>query len=55
VREFWFSPPGRMPLGASLGAATLDDRLFVTLRYRHAQFDAEAAEEFLATFKDTLT
>jgi NRPS condensation-like uncharacterized protein len=55
VREIWFSPPGRMPLGASLGAATLNGRLFVTLRYRHAQFDAEAAEEFLATFKDTLT
>jgi len=51
VREIWFSPPGRMPLGASLGAATLGERLFVTLRYRHALFDADAAARFLAGFK----
>jgi NRPS condensation-like uncharacterized protein len=55
VREVWFSPPGRMPLGASFGAVTLEDRLFVTLRYRHALFDSTAAQEFLATFKDVLT
>jgi NRPS condensation-like uncharacterized protein len=54
VRELWFSPPGRMPLGASLGAATLDQRLFLTLRYRHAQFDAQAAAQFLAELKQTL-
>jgi NRPS condensation-like uncharacterized protein len=54
VREVWFSPPGRMPLGASLGAVTLDGRLFVTLRYRHALFDRDAAARFLATFKDVL-
>jgi NRPS condensation-like uncharacterized protein len=54
VREVWFSPPGRMPLGASLGAVTLDGRLFLTLRYRHALFDRDAARRFLATFKDVL-
>jgi NRPS condensation-like uncharacterized protein len=54
VREVWFSPPGRMPLGASLGAATLDRRLFITLRYRHALFDAAAAAEFLAQFRRVL-
>ncbi|HEV7752749.1 MAG TPA: condensation domain-containing protein [Baekduia sp.] len=54
VREVWFSPPGRMPLGASLGAATLDGRLFVTLRYRHALFDAGAAAEFLAQLRGVL-
>jgi NRPS condensation-like uncharacterized protein len=54
VQELWFSPPGRMPLGASFGAATLDERLFVTLRYRHAQFGRAAAAEFLATFEDVL-
>jgi NRPS condensation-like uncharacterized protein len=54
VREIWFSPPGRMPLGASLGAATLDGRLFMTLRYRHALFDAAAAAQFLAEFKRLL-
>jgi NRPS condensation-like uncharacterized protein len=54
VRELWFSPPGRMPLGASLGAATLDGRLFLTLRYRHALFDAAAAQDFLALLEDVL-
>jgi len=51
VREVWFSPPARMPAGASLGAATLDERLFLTLRYRHALFDAGAASDFLATLR----
>jgi hypothetical protein len=55
VRAVWFSPPGRMPLGASLGAATLDDRLFLTLRYRHPLFDAAAASDFLETFRSALT
>jgi NRPS condensation-like uncharacterized protein len=54
VRELWFSPPGRMPLGASLGAATLNERLLLTLRYRHAQFDARAAAQFLTQLKQTL-
>jgi NRPS condensation-like uncharacterized protein len=54
VRELWFSPPGRMPLGASFGAATLDQRLLVTLRYRHTLLDATAADQFLAAFKQTL-
>jgi NRPS condensation-like uncharacterized protein len=54
VQEVWFSPPGRMPLGASLGAATLDGRLFITLRYRHSLFDADAAAAFLATFAGVL-
>ena len=55
VRSVWFSPPARMPCGASLGVATLDDRLFLTLRYRHALFDASAASDFLATLRRALT
>jgi NRPS condensation-like uncharacterized protein len=54
VQEVWFSPPGRMPLGASLGAATLDGRLFLTLRYRHALFDAGAARDFLTSLRSVL-
>jgi NRPS condensation-like uncharacterized protein len=54
VREVWFSPPGRMPLGASLGAVTLNGHLFLTLRYRHALFDAAAAAQFLGKFKQLL-
>jgi hypothetical protein len=51
----WFSPPGRMPLGASVGAATLDGALFLTLRYRHQLFDAAAAAEFMTLYRETLT
>jgi NRPS condensation-like uncharacterized protein len=54
VRELWFSPPGRMPLGASFGAATLDGRLLITLRYRHTLLDATAARQFLTVYKETL-
>jgi NRPS condensation-like uncharacterized protein len=54
VRELWFSPPGRMPLGASFGAATLNGRLLITLRYRHTLLDGTAAEQFLTAFKETL-
>lgn len=54
VTAVWFSPPGRMPLGASLGVATLGDRLYATLRYRHALFDAGAAERFAALYRSVL-
>ncbi len=54
VKAVWFSPPGRMPLGTSLGIATLRDELFVTLRYRHSQFDARAAAEFGSLFRRVL-
>jgi pyruvate/2-oxoglutarate dehydrogenase complex dihydrolipoamide acyltransferase (E2) component len=43
-----------MPLGASLGAVTLGERLFLTLRYRHALFDGTAAGEFMETFREAL-
>jgi NRPS condensation-like uncharacterized protein len=55
VRSVWFSPPGRMPLGVSLGAATHGDELFLTLRYRHALFDASAATAFGASLRELLT
>jgi NRPS condensation-like uncharacterized protein len=55
VTQVWFSPPGRMPLGASLGAATHNDELFLCLRYRHALFDADGAGDFAAVLRDVLT
>ncbi len=55
VTQVWFSPPGRMPLGASLGAATHQDELFLCLRYRHALFDADGAGDFAAVLRDVLT
>jgi NRPS condensation-like uncharacterized protein len=54
VEAVWFSPPGRMPLGAMLGAITLDGRLHLTLRYRHAQFDEAGAQAFARLYRDVL-
>ncbi|HEV7639314.1 MAG TPA: hypothetical protein VGO39_00420 [Gaiellaceae bacterium] len=54
VEAVWFSPPNRMPLGASFGVVTLDGRLHLTLRYRRAQFDGEAAAAFAQLYRDVL-
>lgn len=54
VTEIWFSPPGLMPMGTSVGAASMGDEMFLTLRYRRAQFDADAAREFAALYRETL-
>jgi NRPS condensation-like uncharacterized protein len=54
VKAVWFSPPGRMPLGASVGAATLDGALCLTLRYRHRLFGPAAAAEFMNLYRETL-
>jgi NRPS condensation-like uncharacterized protein len=55
VRRVWFSPPGRMPMGASLGVATHGNQMFLSLRYRHALFDASGAAAFGALLLDVLT
>lgn len=55
VTEVWFSPPGRMPLGASIGAATYNGELFLCLRYRHTLFDAGGAAGFARILHDVLT
>lgn len=44
--DVWFSPPGRMPLGLTIGALTMAGRLHLTFRYRHRLFDAKAAALF---------
>jgi NRPS condensation-like uncharacterized protein len=54
VEAMWFSPPGRMPLGAAIGAATLGGRLHVTLRYPHAQFASASARAFAAGYRAAL-
>jgi NRPS condensation-like uncharacterized protein len=54
VEAVWFSPPGRMPLGAALGAATVGRRLHVTMRYPHAQFGRAAAHAFAEVYRDAL-
>ena len=39
---------------AALGVLTHGERLHLTLRYRHAEFDRAAAEQFLALFRGVL-
>jgi NRPS condensation-like uncharacterized protein len=46
MEELWFSPPARMPLGLTIGVATLSGRMFLVLRYRHRLFDPAAATRF---------
>ena len=54
VTELWLSPPGTMPMGACVGVITHGGDMFVALRYRNAQFDAEAADRFAELFRETL-
>ncbi len=44
--DVWFSPPGRMPLGLTIGAVTVDRRLHLSFRYRHRLFGPDAARLF---------
>jgi NRPS condensation-like uncharacterized protein len=50
----WFSPPAQLPLGAAIGAVTLDERLHLTMRYRRAQFDRAAAQRFMRLLSQVL-
>jgi NRPS condensation-like uncharacterized protein len=52
--ELWFSPPAQMPLGVAIGAASLHDELFLTLRYSPRQFDHRGAAAFAATWREVL-
>jgi NRPS condensation-like uncharacterized protein len=54
VESVWFSPPGRMPLGVAVGAATHDGRIRLAIRYRYEQFDRAAARSFALLYRDTL-
>ena len=54
VEELWFSPPGRAPLGAALGAATVGGRLHIAMRYPHCQFDRAGARAFAELYRDVL-
>lgn len=54
VVDFRFNPPARMPLGVSLGAATVGDRLLLSFRYRREQFDHIAARDFVGLYARVL-
>jgi NRPS condensation-like uncharacterized protein len=44
--EVWFSAPGRLPCGLTVGAATLAGRLHLAFRYRHPLFGPDGAARF---------
>jgi NRPS condensation-like uncharacterized protein len=48
--DVWFSPPARMPLGLTVGAVTVGDRLHLSFRYRHRLFDTKAARSFAGLY-----
>ena len=52
--EMWFSAPARMPLGLSMGTVTVGGRMHITYRYRHPQFDTEAARRFAERYEAAL-
>jgi NRPS condensation-like uncharacterized protein len=52
--ELWFSPPAQMPLGTGIGAATMNDEMFLTLRYSRRQYDAAGAAALAATWRQVL-
>ena len=52
--EMWFSAPARMPLGLSIGTATVAGRLHISYRYRHPQFDGPAVRRFAQHYEDAL-
>lgn len=54
ITDLYFTPPAPMPAGVSVGAASMGDRMFLTLRYRLAHFDAAAAREFGQLYRDVL-
>jgi NRPS condensation-like uncharacterized protein len=52
--QIWFSPPAQMPMGTGIGAATMNQELFLAVRFCEAQFDATGAEAFADTWRDVL-
>lgn len=54
ITDLYFTPPAPMPAGVSVGAASMEDRMFLTVRYRLAHFDAKAAREFGALYREVL-
>ncbi len=44
--EVWFSPPTRIPIGLSIGAATVSGRMHLVFRYPYRLFDDQAAHRF---------
>lgn len=53
-RGLWFSPPPRRPVILTVGAATAEGRLGISLRWCNGAFSAPAAQEFADTLVTSL-
>jgi NRPS condensation-like uncharacterized protein len=53
--RMWFSTSAHMPRGLSVGAITVEGRLQLCFRYRHALLDDAAAGDFAAEYATVLT
>jgi NRPS condensation-like uncharacterized protein len=53
--RLWFSTSAHMPRGLSVGAASVDGRLQLCLRYRNALLDEAAARDFAAEYAAALS
>lgn len=54
VTALYFSPPAPMPMGVSVGVASMGDDMYLGLRYRTALLTSEEAEAFADLYKRTL-
>lgn len=52
--DVWFSPPTRIPIGLSVGTATVAGRLQLVLRYPRRLFDDGAAARFAQCYVEQL-
>lgn len=52
--ELWFSTPTKSPISVCVGAAILDGRLQLTLRYPYRLFSPDAARRFADCYTDHL-
>lgn len=50
--QLWFSAPSRLPLGLSVGALTVSDRLHLVFRYDRQLFDDAAIRQLAADYLD---
>jgi NRPS condensation-like uncharacterized protein len=52
--DVWFSPPTRIPIGLTVGTATVRGRLHLVLRYPRRLFDEGAAARFARCYVEQL-
>jgi len=53
-RGLWFGPPPRRPVILTVGAATVDSRLWISLRWCNGSFSEPAARDFAETLVGSL-